>query len=544
MSLTPEEELELLLLLKAEEALDIDWTVEKKKCSEDIFYWWERYVYTFDPRLIGTTDENGDKQSPFVRFKLFPKQIEVVDWMVNSIQRQEEGLFEKSRDVGATYVICGIFLWFWLFQPGFKGTFGSRIIDYVDKADNPDSIFMKMRIMLYRMPPELLPYGFLTKKHDNFARLVNPEIGSVITGEGGENMGRGGRSTVYALDEAAFVEQAEKIEAALSGNTNCILWISSVNGMGNLFARKRFNILQPKQIMRMHWRDDPRKTEEWAEKKKASLTNPAIWASEYDIDYSASVEGICIPALWVESCKRIAELEPRVKEYRSNYGVTGLDVGAGKAKSVQVTRKGVHVMTPVSRGDPDTTETAYWGLNGARDSGSNLLNYDAVGVGAGVSSTLNHAELAGIEVQGINVGLPPSYDRWWPDGRGSQEIFANLKAELWWLCRTAAQYTHEHVLWLEGKPEGKEHPISDLLSLPHGDRESETLCLQMSLVKWGRNERGKINIETKDALKRRGIDSPDYADALMLTFADPPKPPRPGVQGTYGYGASETTIWH
>ena len=29
-----------------------------------------------------------------------------------------------------------------------------------------------------------------------------------------------------------------------------------------------------------------------------------------------------------------------------------------------------------------------------------------------------------------------------------------------------------------------------------------------------------------DALKRRGIASPDYADALMLTYVDPPAPPR------------------
>ena len=47
--------------------------------------------------------------------------------------------------------------------------------------------------------------------------------------------------------------------------------------------------------------------------------------------------------------------------------------------------------------------------------------------------------------------------------------------------------------------------------------------LQLSLVKWGRNERGKIVIEKKEALQRRGISSPDYADALMLSFVDPPR---------------------
>jgi hypothetical protein len=102
-------------------------------------------------------------------------------------------------------------------------------------------------------------------------------------------------------------------------------------------------------------------------------------------------------------------------------------------------------------------------------------------------------------------------------------MFGNSKAEVWWLCRTALQRTHEHVLHLEGKEGGRAHPLTDLLALPSGDKESDALCLQLSLVKWGRNERGKIVIEKKEELRRRGIASPDHADALMLTFVDPPK---------------------
>jgi hypothetical protein len=245
-----------------------------------------------------------------------------------------------------------------------------------------------------------------------------------------------------------------------------VIWVSSVNGMGNLFARKRHSILKPHQIFRLHWRDDPRKTEEWAAAKQASFSDPTTWASEYDIDYSASVEGICIPAVWVESCKRLAKLEPRLQA--SNAGVTGLDVGAGKAKSVAITRKGPIVSVPKSRRDPDTTETALWGLTEAKDSGATLLNFDAPGVGAGVASTLKHNQIAGLKVEGINTGLPPS-EMLWPDGRTSEEMFGNWKAEIWWLCRTAAQRTREHVLFLEGKDGGKTHPLTDLLALPSGD---------------------------------------------------------------------------
>src|SRR5690606_32477205 len=93
--------------------------------------------------------------------------------------------------------------------------------------------------------------------------------------------------------------------------------------------------------------------------------------------------------------------------------------------------------------------------------------------------------------------------------------------EIWWLCRTALQRTHEHVLFLEGKKGGKKHRPSELLALPSGDKESDLLCLQLSLVTRGRNDKGKIVIEKNEALAKRGIASPDHADALMLTYVTP-----------------------
>lgn len=501
------------------------WQAEKERCAKDILYWFDKWVWTYDPRLVGKPG------GAYVQFKLWPKQREIVQGIMARIAAAEEGLIEKSRDTGATYLTAGVALHQWLFNPGFKATFGSRKVDYVDKKDNPDSIFAKIRIMMRRLPAEMMPGGFNWTQHDNYMRISNPETGSVISGEGGEDMGRGGRSSMYVVDEAAFVPNAEAVEKALSGNTDCVIWVSSVNGMGNLFARKRHSIMKPHQIMRLHWRDDPRKTEEWAEAKRNSFSDPTTWASEYDIDYSASVEGICIPALWVESSKRLLNLEPRL--HASNAGRLGLDVGAGKAKSVAIPRRGPVVEVPRSRGDPDTTGTAWWALEAAIETDCDELNFDAPGVGAGVSSTLMHRDdepekakrFANLTVTPVNTGLPPSETRIWPDGRTSIEMFGNLKAEIWWLCRTALQRTHEHVLHLEGREGGKEHEVTDLLALPSGDKESDQLCLELSLVKWGRNEKGKIVIERKEDLKRRGINSPDYADALMLTFVEAPEGP-------------------
>lgn len=494
---------------------------EKARCGADadgIIYWFNSYLFTYDPRLVGQVDPaTREKLSPFVRFKLWPKQEAFIRWLHERVSAGEEFLVEKSRDTGVSYLCMGYALNRWLFSPGFKSTFGSRKAEYVDKSDQPDSLFEKARIMLRRLPEWMLPDGFKWTNHSLFMRLTNPATGGSITGEGGEDMGRGGRSSLYVVDEAAFVPNAETVEKALSGNTDCVGWVSSVNGMGNLFARKRHSVLKPHQIFRLHWRDDPRKTEEWAKAKEASFSDPTGWASEYDIDYSASVEGICIPAAWVESAKRVRELDPTIRP--ANEAVAGGDVGAGKAKSVLVVKRGPVVDPPKSRGDPDTTETAHWMLDTCKAAAVSVLNFDSVGVGAGVSSTLKHNTVAGLRAEPVNVGDPPS-DRVWPDGRTSEEMFGNLKADIWWLARTAFQRTHEHVLHLEKKPGGVKHVPSDLVALPSGDRESDALAVQLSLVKWGKNERGKIVIEQKAALARRGIASPDHAEAFVLNFVD------------------------
>jgi phage terminase large subunit len=472
--------------------------------------------------LVGEVNEDGSRKNPYVRFELWPRQVEFIHWLHERVSSNQEWLTEKSRDTGVTYLCAGYALNRWLFSPGFKATFGSRKAEYVDKSGQPDSIFEKLRIMARRLPEWMLPDGFSWAHHSLFMRMINPETGAMISGEGGEDMGRGGRSSLYVVDEAAFVPNAESIEKALSGNTDCVGWVSSVNGMGNLFARKRHSILKKHQVFRLHWRDDPRKTEEWAAAKQASFSDPTGWASEYDIDYSASLEGVCIPAKWVEAAKRIAQLDPTI--IPSNQAISGLDVGAGKAKSVHVTRRGAVVDRPASRGDPDTTGTAWWGLELSQTHGAKKLNFDSVGVGAGVASTLckrDPTRKFTVVSEPVNVGDSPT-ERVWEDGRTSEEMFGNLKAEIWWLARVAFQRTYQHMLFLEGKEGGKQQSSTEVISLPSGDPESDTLCAQLSLVRWFKNEKGKIVIEKKEQLQRRGIASPDYAEAFMLTFVDRP----------------------
>jgi phage terminase large subunit len=436
--------------LEADRRAKLDHEAEKARCGADadgIIYWFNNYCWTYDPRLLGRRGNDGVALSPYTRFQLWPKQEEFIRWLHDRVEANEEWLTEKSRDAGVSYLCCGYALNRWLFLDGFKATFGSRKAEYVDKSGQPDSLFEKIRIMLRRLPDWMQPDQFSWGRDSLFMRLVNPSTGAIISGEGGDDMGRGGRSSLYIVDEAAFLPNAESVEKALSGNTDCVGWVSSVQGMGNLFARKRHSILKAHQIFRLHWRDDPRKTEEWAAAKQASLSDPAAWASEYEIDYAASLEGVCIPAKWVEAAKRIAKLDPAILQ-TNQPGTLGLDVGAGKAKSVALVRAGPVVGVPQSRGDPDTIGTAHWALDIAKTAKAARMNFDSVGVGVGVTSALKHSPDNPVRIFPVNTGDAPNPLRRWEDNRTSDEMFGNLKAEIWWLARVAFQRTYQHVLYL------------------------------------------------------------------------------------------------
>ena len=112
-----------------------------------------------------------------------------------------------------------------------------------------------------------------------------------------------------------------------------------------------------------------------------------------------------------------------------------------------------------------------------------VILVDSIGLGAGVVDRL--VEL-GLPARGINVAESPSF--------GTQ--YRNLKAELWAKAKA----------WLERR---------DCL-LPNDSR----LISELATVRYKFASNGKLQIESKEEIKKRGLKSPDVADAFVLTFAE------------------------
>ncbi len=166
---------------------------ELYKCRKDPVHWFNNWIWTYDPRGMAF---GLPANIPFV---LRPKQVELVAWLEERESTQTHGLIEKSRDEGMSYVVLGFFLHRWLFVEGFAGGVGSRKEELVDKKGDPKTLFHKFRDMFSKMPQWLKPKGFIEKVHDNYMRIINPDNGATITGEAGDNIGRGGRTTMYFL---------------------------------------------------------------------------------------------------------------------------------------------------------------------------------------------------------------------------------------------------------------------------------------------------------------------------------------------------------
>lgn len=483
--------------------------------------------------------------------QLFPRQREFIEWLEERERTQTDGLVEKSRDVGMTWLCVAFLVHRWLFRAGFHGSVGSRKLDLVDRLGDPDAILEKARILLRHLPVWMLPPGFSLARDMGFCRIQNPANGSSITGEAGDQIGRGGRSSMYFLDEAAFIERPMLAEAALAANTNVRIDVSTPHGLGNPFAQKRFS--GDVAVFTFDWRDDPRKggwqiinlfsgeiiadgpggtqpptvppdhklVYPWYEDQRRRLVDPTLIAQEIDRDYTASLEDICIPARWVRAA---VELSRRLELPYHGPIVAGLDVAdGGGCDNVLVIRQGPTVLAVHVRSQGNTTDTANWALDLARTAGVHVLHYDRPGPGAGIAGTFasrSRTRPLGLITNGVNVGATPTNTRW-PNGLTSREMFANLKSELWWTVRRRFERTYELVEC------GIQHPLDELISIPNDPQ----LVAELSNVRYCQTEAGKILMEKKTELRARGVGSPDRADALMLAFAPLPATVRAAAGG-------------
>lgn len=507
--------------------------------GEFIMHWMD----TFDPR------NPVQKWIPFV---FFSRQMELVQFLHELRSTSQSGLIEKCRDAGATWVSCAYSVWSLLFIANDAIGWGSRKESLVDKLGDADSIFEKMRLLLQRLPDVFKPVGWNPRTCASYMKIVNPENGANISGEAGDNIGRGGRKSIFFKDESAWYSRPELIEAALGDNTNVQVDISSVNGVGNVFHRRRESgvLWTPEpdadlprgktRVFVIDWRDHPAKTQEWYDERKAKFVSEGmahIFAQEVDRDYSSSVSNTIIALEWVDAAVDAhltipylaADLPPDV------WGA-GLDIADdGDDRNAMALRQWIILRSIEEWGERDPGVTTRRAYAASRDHLPIKVQYDCIGLGAAVKSEYNRWVDEGLINQsrfrfvpwnaGSKVINP--YERVIPDDDMSplnRNMFGNFKAQAWWSLRTRFYKTWRAV------NEGVVYPAEELISL---DSSMPLLQqLKKELIQPTKGESSSLQMIVNK--KPNGTKSPNLADAVVQCMFPAPDDAGTVLTGTYG----------
>ena len=165
--------------------------------------------------------------------------------------------------------------------------------------------------------------------------------------------------------------------------------------------------------------------------------------------------------------------------------VLAVDVARfGSDRSVILRRRGNRVEEIRTFQKLDTMELTGWVIAAIKEFSPSRVVIDEIGVGAGVVDRLKEE---GHPVRGVNVARRARDDN----------TFANLRGEGFWRLRD---------LFATGG-----------ISIPTDNQ----LIGELAALRYSYDSRGRILMESKEAMRRRNLPSPDKADALMLAFLEP-----------------------
>ena len=471
------------------------------------------FGYCFEPRNV----ERGlPSKVPFIPF---PKQRACVAWMLARWRASEPGIIEKCRDAGVSTLAMMVFSWLCIFHRGVTCGVGSALERKVDNGEDPDSMLFKARFFVACLPPYFRA-GFdeMNPRLRSHMKLFFPETGSSIIGEAGDKIGRGGRRSIFGVDEAAHLERPQLVDASLASNTNCRLDFSSVSGMGTPFARKRHS--GNFKVFTFRPEDDKRRGPDYLEKQR-QLHDPATFAQEFLLDYHAGTSGGLIESVWLPSCidarRKLGLVGPPTGWKRVAFD----PAGEGKNLCAVVARHGTDLVNLRSWSGKESKSNVFkslvqavalmdeWGF--ARET----LVYDADGLGASINEliaeVLNHQRHDPIRGQPYfgSAGVADPEADWIGDGRKNADRYANFKAQSWMYLRRRIERTHLAVT------QGLKIDPDEIISIDPNLPELDELFAELTQIRYSRNGAGKIVIEkTPD-----GFTSPDRADAVCMAFA-------------------------
>lgn len=421
------------------------------------------------------------------------------DLMVAVAQGQRRISVRSGHGVGKSTTVAILCIWYLLTRYPVK-----IVITAPTSAQLFDALFAEIRRWANQLPEQL--QALLTVKADRIEIAAAPETGFISArtsrAESPEALqGIHADNVLLIADEASGVPEAvfEAAAGSMSGEEACTILLGNPTRSSGFFFDTHNRLSTQWWTRRVSCVDSPRVSASYVEEMKQGYGEDS---NAYRVrvlgEFPLSDDDTVVPMHLIDS----AMSRDLVEDERAP-GIWALDVARfGTDRSALAKRRG-QVITEVKR---------WAGLDLMQLTGAVVAEFhaqpahlrpteilvDSIGLGSGVVDRLRELRLP---CRGVNVSESPSM----------KGTYVNLRAELWFATKA----------WLDQRG-------CKLVA-------DEDLKAELAGPRFKFSSSGKLQVESKDDMRKRGLRSPDLADAVVLTMA--------ADAATAIYGVSANGSW-
>jgi hypothetical protein len=421
----------------------------------------------------------------------------------------------KGRQQGISTYISGRYFYTILIIPG------TQAFILTHMGDATRSLFAMTKRFNSNLPDGLAPKPDKDNENQLLFNLLNS--GYRVGTAGSKDIGRSMTNQLMHLSEYAFYENHVEIKRGIEQTVADIIGTekikeSTANGISNAFYIDWQNAKEGKGdyiniFVPWYWQDEYTKDitgfalteqeKDWMQlyEYNGLTARHLAWRrnklNDFDGDYDQKCKGFAQEYPFTDEEAFINSItdtfitvEPVMRARKARVDsesslILGVDPARGGAdKSAICWRKGRHAYKIETYKGLDTMQLAGQVKNIIEKDRPMKVFVDCIGIGAGVTDRLN--EMGFENVIGVNVSKSPI----------NKDQFKNLRAELW--------------------SEMREWFLQDMpVQIPDYPDLQKELCG----LGYGYDSSGRLYIESKQDAKARGMNSPDMADSLMITFA-------------------------
>lgn len=286
---------------------------------------------------------------------------------------------------------------------------------------------------------------------------------------------------LLVVDEASAVPEQvfEAAAGSMSGHSASTILISNPTRNSGLFYKTHHDLASDWYRMHVSCLNIPLVSADFVQQIKATYGEESnAFRIRVLGEFALADDDTLIPAELVDGA-----IARDVAASGSEPLVFGLDVARfGSDRTALVKRKGNVVLEVKSWGGLDTMQVVGAIVNETKMDKPDEICVDTIGLGSGVADRLREL---GLNVRDVNVAESSAMN---PNAN-------KLRDELWLSVKE----------WLATKS----------VKLP----ADEQLRHELVAPRYTFTSSGKVQVESKDSMRKRGMRSPDLADALCLSFA-------------------------